>query len=325
MARSMASTRKIVACRGGTTQRFIELGNVAALSPPTPVRTVDAMTALAPTPDTLTRRASARTYLMCEPIHFAVTYAINPWMHPDQPVDVALALTQWQALAATYERLGHRVVRIEPVPGLPDMVFAANGGLVVDGIAYGARFAHEQRRAEGPAYARWFEERVAAGELRGYVEPTRTVEGEGDLLAVGERILAGHGFRSDPSVHDEVARVFGREVVGLELVDPSYYHLDTAMAVLDDRTVAWLPSAFSPASQAVVRRLFPDAIEATAADAAVLGLNAVSDGRHVVLPEGADHLAGALAAAGFEPVPVDLSELRKAGGGPKCATLEVRA
>ena len=108
------------------------------------------------------------------------------------------------------------------------------------------------------------------------------------------------------------------------MVDPRYYHLDTAIAVLDAVTIAWLPEAFSPASRDVLRRRFPDAVVASPEDAAVLGLNAVSDGRHVVLPAAARDLAAALAERGFTPVPVDLSELLKGGGGPKCCTLEVR-
>jgi N-dimethylarginine dimethylaminohydrolase len=119
--------------------------------------------------------------------------------------------------------------------------------------------------------------------------------------------------------------VFGRPVITLQLVDPAYYHLDTALCVLDDRTVAYLPEAFSPGSQAVLRRLFPDAVHATATDAAVLGLNAVSDGRTVVLPVQAIALTAALRKRGYQTVGVDVSELRKAGGGPKCCTLEVRS
>ena len=118
--------------------------------------------------------------------------------------------------------------------------------------------------------------------------------------------------------------MLGRPVVPLELVDPRFYHLDTALAVLDDDHHRLLPAAFSPASRAVLAERFPDAVIATAADAAVLGLNAVSDGRHVVLPAEATDLAAALAERGFEPVPVELSELLKGGGGPKCCTLEVR-
>jgi N-dimethylarginine dimethylaminohydrolase len=74
----------------------------------------------------------------------------------------------------------------------------------------------------------------------------------------------------------------------------------------------------------VLRARFPDAVVADPADAAVLGLNAVSDGLHVVLPAAATGLAARLAERGFTPVPVDLSELLKGGGGPKCCTLEVR-
>jgi N-dimethylarginine dimethylaminohydrolase len=94
--------------------------------------------------------------------------------------------------------------------------------------------------------------------------------------------------------------------------------------VLDATTLAWLPEAFTPASRAVLQERFPDAVVADPADAAVLGLNAVSDGRHVVLPVRATRLAAAVAERGFVPVPVDLSELLKGGGGPKCCTLEVR-
>ena len=278
------------------------------------------MTAVLPDPArTGSRVATPRRYLMCPPTHFAVEYAINPWMVPGTPVDRALALVQWDALRRTYLELGHAVELLAPVPGLPDMVFAANGATVVDGVVLGARFRHPQRAAEAAAHAAWFRRAGARG-----VEPVFVNEGEGDLLVVGDLILAGTGFRTDPRAHAEAAAVFAREVVALELCDPRYYHLDTAVAVLDATTIAWLPEAFTAASRAVLRDRFPDAVAADPADAAVLGLNAVSDGRHVVLPARATGLAAAVAERGFVPVPVDLSELLKGGGGPKCCTLEVR-
>jgi N-dimethylarginine dimethylaminohydrolase len=262
---------------------------------------------------------------MCRPEHFAVHYSINPWMDPRVPVDRDRALAQWDALRRTYLDLGHRVDLLDPVPGLPDMVFAANGATVVDGVVLGARFRHPQRAAEAAAHLAWFRAAAGAGVVRRVVEPRYVNEGEGDLLVVGGLVLAGTGFRTDPRAHAEAEAVLGRPVLPLELVDPRYYHLDTAVAVLDDTTIAWLPEAFSPASQDLLRARFPDAVVADPADAAVLGLNAVSDGRHVVLPAQATRLAAELAERGFTPVPVDLSELRKGGGGPKCCTLEVRA
>ena len=149
-------------------------------------------------------------------------------------------------------------------------------------------------------------------------------EGEGDYLVVGERILAGSGYRTDPRSHEEVRRLFGRSVVSLTLVDPRFYHLDTALAVLDDEQIMYYPAAFSPESQATLRELFPDAVVATEIDALTFGLNAVSDGQHVVLSQSAHHLIGELATRGFEPIGVDLSELLKAGGGAKCCVLELR-
>ena len=266
------------------------------------------------------RVATPRRYLMCRPEHFTVSYAINPGMQPGVAVDVDLAVAQWEGLRRAYLDRGHHVDLLDPVPGLPDMVFAANGATVVGGVVYGARFLHSVRVPEADAHRAWF---LAAGYDR-VVNPEFGNEGEGDFLVVGETILAGSGFRTDPRAHDEVGRVLEREVVSLDLVDPRFYHLDTAVAVLDDTTIAWLPEAFSPRSQAVLRERYPDAVVATPADAYVLGLNAVSDGRHVFLPAEATPLAAALDERGVVPVPIEMSELLKGGGGPKCCTQEIR-
>ena len=266
------------------------------------------------------RTARARTYLLCPPEYFAVQYAINPWMHPDQPADPALAMHQWRQLRDTFTGLGHTVRIIDPAPGLPDMVFAANGATVIGGKALGARFRYPERTAEGPRYLSWLKE-------NGYpaaVQPRQVNEGEGDNVFAGRAILAGHGFRSEAAAASELAEVFGLPVISLRLTDPRFYHLDTALVVLDADTAAYYPPAFDDAGRAALASHFAELIEAKDEDAGVLGLNAISDGRHVVLPEQASGLAAQLAAAGFEPVPVDVSEFLKAGGGPKCCTLELR-
>jgi len=259
---------------------------------------------------------------MCPPEHFTVEYAINPWMNPDEPVDTALAMRQWRVLHSVFTSLGHTVHAVTPVAGLPDMVFAANGATVIDGSVLGARFRYPQRQAEAEAYLSWLRaNRTGAGEIR---EASVVNEGEGDIVFAGRAILAGHGFRTDEAVAAELADLFGLPVIGLRLVDPRFYHLDTALAVLGDDSAAYYPAAFDEASQAALAGYFTELIEAKDEDAEVLGLNAVSDGRNVVLPEQATSLAAQLADAGFTPIGVDLSELRKAGGGPKCCTLELR-
>ncbi|KAA8963667.1 dimethylargininase [Mycobacterium sp.] len=255
---------------------------------------------------------------MTAPRFFAVDYAINPWMDTGVAVDVDVATAQWEHLRDTYLRLGHRVDLVDPVPGLPDMVYAANGGLIVGRKAIVARFKYPQRAKESIAYAQWMS---AAG-----YRPIRTRhvnEGQGDLLVAGGIVLAGSGFRTDVRAHAEIAEILGMPVVSLELVDPYLYHLDTALAVLDETTIAYYPPAFTPTSRARLDALFAEAIVVGRADAYALGLNAVCDGYHVVHPAAARGFAEQLYHAGFDPIGVDLSELLKAGGSVKCCTLEV--
>lgn len=276
------------------------------------------------------RKAHHRKYLMCKPEYFTVSYAINPWMEPSNPTDTAKAVAQWQELHDLYLSLGHEVELIDPLPDYPDMVFTANGGFVIDGKAYGPEFRYVERAGEAPAFIQWFKD-------AGYdtVEPEEVNEGEGDFLLVGNTILAGTGFRSTGNSHQEVADVFGREVVSLTLVDPRFYHLDTAIAVLDPiegvenggpekANIAYLPGAFDEASQAILKERYPDAILVSDADGAVFGLNSASDGYNVIISPRAKGFEAQLRERGYNPITVDLSELLLGGGGIKCCTLELR-
>ena len=229
---------------------------------------------------------------MCPPAEFDVTYSINPWMDPSEPVDPRLAYLQWQRIHDLHVELGHTVDLIEPLPGLPDMVFAANGATVHDGRVLVARFRYDERAAEAPAYLGWF---TAHGfETR---EAARINEGQGDFLAAGGWLLAGSGFRTDPRAHAEAEGYFGRPVISLTLVNESYYHLDTALSVLDEQTIMYYPAAF--------------------------GLNGVCDGQHVLMPAGAPGLMAQLRDRGYDAIDIEVSELLRAGGGVKCCTLEL--
>ena len=127
--------------------------------------------------------------------------------------------------------------------------------------------------------------------------------------------------------------MFGREVVPLRLIDPRYYHLDTALTVLDPvegpggverANIAYLPQAFDDASRAVLAERCPDAVVVDATEGAFLGLNAISDGLNVVVSPHAVGFQATLRERGYRPVAVDLSEFIRSGGYIKCCTLELR-
>src|SRR3989338_8506157 len=213
--------------------------------------------------------------LMCPPDYFDIEYEINVWMHQDdQPSDLT-AHQQWQKLHDIYiQQLGWEVKQIKPVKGLPDMVFATDCCTIIGDKIMLSSFRYPERQPETQQFEKWFRE-------HGYTKLKKAdnfFEGGGDNLLCGDKILAGHGFRSATEAAEELQDFFGLEVVSLKIVDPRFYHLDTSLAVLSDDTVAYFPGAIDKASQKLLRSKVPNLIEATEEEAVGFGLNAVSDG-----------------------------------------------
>lgn len=258
--------------------------------------------------------------LMCPPEYFDIEYEINPWMHTaDQPSNLT-AHEQWQKLHDIYtEQLGWKVELIDPVKGLPDMVFATDCCFKVDDKILLSSFRYPERQPETKQFENWFRG-------HGYTklkQADHNFEGGGDTLMFGDKIIAGHGFRSTPEAHKQMQDYFGREVVSLHIIDPNFYHLDTSLTVLDKDTVAYYPGAIDGASQAKLKKAVPNLIEATLEEARGFGLNAVSDGQTVICSDESQSLLDKYRSAGFKPIGTPILEFRKSGGGVKCLTLEL--
>jgi hypothetical protein len=168
---------------------------------------------------------------------------------PAKPTPAEIAFVQWENLRELLVSLGHRVDVLAPVPGLPDMVFAANGAIVIDGEALVARFRHEKRAGESQYYLDWFREHG----FDAVVQSARRNEGEGDYLVTERMVLAGNGRRTDRRANIDAHELFGRPVIALELADPRFHHLDTALAVLDGDEIVYYPPAFPGQSRSAAR------------------------------------------------------------------------
>jgi len=242
-------------------------------------------------------------------------------MDTGNQVDTKLATGQWDKLYKTYtETLGWDVQLIAPVKNLPDMVFTANGALVIDGKVALPRFRYPERQPETNYFRKWFE---GVG-YKDILLPVHDFEGEGDALVWNDIIFGGYGFRSDKASHAELANFFDKKVIDIRLVDERFYHLDTCLTIVSDDTVALWPKAFSQQSLQKIHDIVPTVIEATDADALAYGLNAMSDGKNIVVPQGADGLISQYRKHGMTVVPTPIGEFQKSGGGVKCLTLELR-
>ncbi len=253
---------------------------------------------------------------------FGIEYEINAWMNQENQVNQDIAKQQWQQLYDIYtKQLGWDVQLADPIEHLPDLVFATDCCLMVGGKILLSNFRYPERRPESAHFEQWFR----AHGYKNIKKADHFFEGGGDNLLCGDKILAGHGFRSDPEAAQELEQYFGLEVVPLKIVDPHFYHLDTSVAVLSNDTVAFYPGAIDQDSQKRLRQAIPNIIEATQEEAKGFGLNAVSDGHTVITSDESESLLQKYRQASFEVIGTPILEFRKSGGGVKCMTLELRA
>jgi N-dimethylarginine dimethylaminohydrolase len=262
--------------------------------------------------------------LMCAPDHFGVDYVINPWMENQiGQADQKRARAQW-------DNLRHHLAAdaaldfVDPVEDLPDMVFTANAGLVIGGKVTVARFHAKERRPEEALFRDWFEERGFS--IAPWPEDI-AFEGAGDALPDRARhlIWCGYGWRSHARAARRLAEIFDRETVGLRLVDPRFYHLDTCLCPLSGGWLMYYPAAFDEAAQATIAARIPAErrIEVDESDAMGFACNAVEAGGKVFMNACSPRLRAQLVKAGFAPFVTPLSEFLKAGGGAKCLTLQI--
>ena len=262
--------------------------------------------------------------LMCAPHHYDVDYVINPWMEGNiHRSSRDRAEAQWSKL---YEVLKDHadVVLVEPQKGWPDMVFAANAGLVLGDQCVLSRFFHPERQGEEPHFQKWFEDN---GFTVHTLPESLPFEGAGDALIdrAGHWVWAGYGFRSELDSHAYLTKWLDVEVVSLRLVDSRFYHLDTCFCPLKDGYLMYYPPAFDDYSNRLIEMRVPEdkRIVVEEVDAINFACNTVNVDRVVVMNKASEALTKALGDRGFKVIETPLTEFLKAGGAAKCLTLKV--
>ncbi|AZM56802.1 N(G),N(G)-dimethylarginine dimethylaminohydrolase [Streptomyces sp. WAC 01529] len=228
------------------------------------------------------------------------------------PVDVEMALRQWEAYVAALDAHGWETLEVEPADDCPDAVFVEDAVVVFRNVALIARPGAEARRGETPAV----EEAVARlGCSVNRIREPGTLDG-GDVLKIGDTIYVGRGGRTNAEGVRQLRAVFeplGARVVAVPV--SKVLHLKSAVTALPDGTVIGYEPLVDSAS------LFPRFL-AVPEEA----------GAHVVLLGGAKLLMAAsapkstelLAGLGFDPVPVDIGEFEKLEGCVTCLSVRLR-
>lgn len=264
--------------------------------------------------------------LMCSPEYFGVEYVINPWMENQvHHIDRPKAHRQWEAFHRTLSQQAEIFV-LDSKPDMPDMVFTANAGLLVDGTFVLSRFKHPERQVEEPHFRDWFQQYT--GDVA-QLPDAIAFEGEGDALPQPGQdwIWAGYGFRTDLAAHRFIEQKVKRPVISLHLINPRFYHLDTCFCPLPDDRAMYYPDAFDADSlRCIESRIAPEnRLLVSAEDAGHFACNTVRVHDTLFMNQISPALHRQLEVWGYRVALCPVDEFMKAGGANKCLTLVLDA
>jgi N-dimethylarginine dimethylaminohydrolase len=273
-------------------------------------------------------------FLMCRPDHFAVDYAINPWMNPqswasESKILVDASRREWAALHRVLAGIGAAIELVPPALHLPDLVFTANAAVVLDRKAVLSRFRYPERRREEEPFENGF--RALHG--RGLIDMVEKLPGDLVLEGAGDCVWdftrnmfwMGYGPRSDRNAGGPIKDIFGIDTVALELADARFYHLDTALCPLSCGEIMFVPEAFTREGLARIHERVAPAqrIEVPMEDACRLAANAVCVGDTVVTSHCGAQLRRQLAERGYQVTTTPLPSFLRSGGAAFCLTLRL--
>lgn len=259
--------------------------------------------------------------LMCRPLFYSISYTINPWMVPGSE-NKNIAQLQWEKLFQTFKSLGIKVKLIDQKPNLPDMVFATDQGIVRGKKVYMSNFRYSERKGERKPYLKWFEDH---GYEPIFLPKEAQFEGNGECLFFREKLFVGIGFRANENTCKYLSKFLKIEVLPLELINPYFYHLDTALFVLNDDVVFYYPLAFSKKSQELLQKLVPNLTAFTDFEVRNFAANSVATKDKVIVNRNLPTFRDTLAKFGYQAIEVDVNEFTKAGGAAHCLANVLKA
>jgi dimethylargininase len=228
------------------------------------------------------------------------------------PVDVGLAMQQWEGYVSALHSAGWDVVEVPPADDCPDSVFVEDTVVVFRGAALVTRPGAEPRRPETAATA----EVVASfGYEMHHVAAPGTLDG-GDVLKVGDTIYVRLGGRTNDDGLAQLRAAFmphGARVVAVPVT--KVLHLKSAVTALPDGSIIGWPDAVDDPDAFPLFRPVP---EESGSHVVLLG-----DGR-LLMADDAPRSAELFVSLGYTPVPVPMSEFAKLEGCVTCLSVRLR-
>lgn len=250
----------------------------------------------------LTRPISA-SFVQCE-----LTYLERT------PIDLDSARRQHASYEALLASLGWEIVRLPVLDDQPDAVFVEDAAIALEELAVVAPMGAASRAGETQTVAEGLARyRPVLG-----LEAPATLDG-GDVLRIGRRVFVGLSRRTNAEAVEQLGRLlapYEYQVTGVTV--HGALHLKSACTYVGDETLLantdWVDT--KPFSRLDILRVD---------DAEAWGASVLFTGAEIVMPTGFPRTAKMLDGRAYPVHEVDLTEIRKAEGGPTCLSILLNA
>lgn len=228
------------------------------------------------------------------------------------PIDVDLAVHQWQSYVGALRDAGWETVEVPPAPDCPDSVFVEDTVVVYGELAMLSHPGATTRRAEVAGTAEVLRQR---GYTLAAITAPGTLDG-GDVLRHGDTVWVGVGGRTNEDGARQLREHLTPLGARVELVhQQTVLHLKSAVTALPDGTVIGYPPLVQDPSVWGAR--FLPVPEESGAHVVCLGED------RVLMAADAPESATLFRERGLDVVTVDISEFQKLEGCVTCLSVRL--
>jgi len=256
---------------------------------------------------------------------FQVAWQINPHMRMGQ-VLVAEAISQHEHFSQALISAGAELLHVPFIHGAFDSVFIKDNAVLTwrngYAVALFANLKYPERQVEQATRCEQLKDLgISVTDICPY-----KFEG-GDIVAYDKAEVAflGYGFRTEENAASCVEKFLNKEIITLELIDPHFYHLDTAFTILENGNAIAYKDAFTARSwqKLLDCKSLMSLTCVTREEALKFGLNLVEVGETVIMGRYLPRIKSILESSGKKVLVVPLGQFSLAGGNAACLTSKI--
>jgi dimethylargininase len=228
--------------------------------------------------------------------------------------DFLLTMAQHRAYCSALEECGLQLHWLPPDPLHPDSTFVEDTAILTERGAILCSPGAPTRAGEVAGVSE-----AIRGFYRGVkeIKSPGTVDG-GDICEAGSHFFIGISQRTNEEGARQLAELLAVDGYTSSMVDirgmNTILHLKSGITFLDQNRLVVM-------NELAGREEFKDCDKIVVPTEESYACNCVLVNDRVLVPAGFPNLAKQLAEAGYEPVPLDMSEFRKMDGGLSCLSL----